>query len=79
MTPKLTPAQYKQLSAEEKVELLEQKLAQSYQVIGALLSGPDGHDPAFRTKAGQATLTYFSTDGYDDDLLPWIHPLAREE
>jgi hypothetical protein len=76
MKPRVTAKQYRQLSAEEKVEVLESKLGQAYQIIGTLLAGVDGKDLAFHTKAGQAVLTYFSTDTYDDDFLPWAHPMA---
>lgn len=66
------------MTPEERIEQLESKIGQAYQIIDVLLAGPDGNDPAFDTEAGQAILDYFARDGYDDDILPWVHPMARD-
>ncbi|KFC68444.1 hypothetical protein FF80_01884 [Devosia sp. LC5] len=58
----------------DRIAELEAKLGQAYQIIGVLLSGADGNDPAFDSEDGQAILSYFSGDGYVADLLPWAHP-----
>ncbi|PWJ84863.1 hypothetical protein C7441_104131 [Pseudaminobacter salicylatoxidans] len=46
---------------------LENKLGQAYQIIGWLLD----ECGLFHTDEGQDTLTYFSSDAYDDAFLPW--------
>ncbi|MBB4580367.1 hypothetical protein GGE45_002697 [Rhizobium aethiopicum] len=56
---------------------LEAMLQQAYQVIGTLLSGPDGELVDFGLPAGQRVLDYFSKQKYDPNFLPFIHP--REE
>lgn len=44
---------------------LEEKLAQAYQIIGALL------DERIKTRDGQRLLDYFGRDQFDADFLPW--------
>lgn len=62
----------------DRIAELEAKLGQAYQIIGVLLAGPDGNDPAFDSEAGRAILSYFSRGEYDEDILPWVHPLAKD-
>ncbi|TGP65470.1 hypothetical protein EN868_03210 [Mesorhizobium sp. M2D.F.Ca.ET.225.01.1.1] len=52
---------------EQRIENLDAKLAQAYQIIGALLSDCG----LFETTEGQRVLDYFSRDGYDEHFLPW--------
>lgn len=61
----------------ERIKQLQSKLRQAHQVIGVLLAGADGDDPAFNTESGQAILDYFSRDEYDESVLPWTHPMGR--
>ncbi len=65
------------MTDEDRIEQLEAKIGQAYQIIGVLLSGPDCDEPAFDSEAGQNILEYFSTDAYADDLLPWSNPMAK--
>lgn len=65
------------MTQDEQIEQLEAKIAQAYQIIGVLLAGPDGNGPAFDSEAGQAILSYFAGDRYDEDLLPWVYPMAE--
>ena len=58
----------------ERVEQLEVKIGQAYQVIGALLARPDGENPDFDSPGGQRTLYSFAHERYDDDFLPLEHP-----
>ncbi|QKC90611.1 hypothetical protein EB230_21045 [Mesorhizobium sp. NZP2234] len=51
----------------QRIEDLENKSGQAYQVIGALLWQCGLHETAEGTRA----LDYFSQDAYDDDFLPW--------
>jgi hypothetical protein len=51
----------------KRIEDLETKSGQAYQVIGNLLS----ECGLFESPEGQRALDYFSQDGYDDDFLPW--------
>ncbi|AWC24965.1 hypothetical protein CO731_04458 [Aminobacter sp. MSH1] len=51
----------------ERIEELEAKSGQAYQVIGWLLS----ECGLFETAEGQRALDYFSEDAFDDDFLPW--------
>ncbi|MCV9965678.1 hypothetical protein OIU34_27780 [Pararhizobium sp. BT-229] len=60
----------------ERIEQLEAKIGQAYQVIGVLLSGPDGDGPDFSLPAGQRALDYFAHEDYDDNFLPYVHPRA---
>lgn len=55
----------------ERIEELEAKSGQAYQVIGWLLS----ECGLFETAEGQRALDYLSNEQrYDDDFLPW--PMA---
>lgn len=52
----------------ERIEELEAKSGQAYQVIGWLLS----ECGMFEAPEGQRVLDYFSNEGhFDDDFLPW--------
>lgn len=61
----------------ERIEQLEAKIQQAYQVIGVLLSGPDGDGPDFDLPEGQRALDYFSREDYRDDFLPFVHPRRK--
>lgn len=50
-----------------RIDELEAKSAQAYQVIGSLLS----QCGLFESEEGTRALDYFSQDDYDDDFLPW--------
>jgi hypothetical protein len=54
--------------AKIRIEALETKSAQAYQVIGALST----HFDAFEHPDVQRALDYFSSDGYDPEFLPWV-------
>ena len=58
----------------ERIEQLEAKIQQAYQVIGVLLAGPDGTCEDFSSSGGQRTLDYFGHEDYDDDFLRYVHP-----
>ncbi|MBS7546280.1 hypothetical protein [Ancylobacter oerskovii] len=62
------------MTPNERIEQLEAKVQQAYQVIGRLLSGPDGECPDFDLPEGQRALDYFAHEDYDDDFLPFVHP-----
>ena len=64
----------KQMTDAERIEQLEAKIQQAYQVIGVLLAGPDGECEDFSSFGGQRTLDYFGHEDYDDDFLPYVHP-----
>lgn len=51
----------------QRIEDLETKSAQAYQVIGNLLWQCAQHD----TDEGTRALDYFSQDEFDEDFLPW--------
>lgn len=61
----------------ERIEQLEAKIQQAYQVIGTLLTGPDGKGEDFDLPEGQRALNYFSREGYDEGFLPFIHPRIK--
>ncbi|WP_104662875.1 hypothetical protein [Ensifer adhaerens] len=58
----------------KRIEELEAKIQQAYQVIGVLLAGPNGDAPDFDLPEGQRALDYFSHENYSDDFLPFVHP-----
>ncbi|MEI5680469.1 MULTISPECIES: hypothetical protein [unclassified Mesorhizobium] len=51
----------------ERIEQLEYKVGEAYQVVGWLLT----QCGLFETKEGQRALDYFSRDEFDDNFLPW--------
>lgn len=51
----------------QRIEDLEAKSGQAYQVIGNLLS----QCGLFESKEGTRALDYFSRDEFNDDFLPW--------
>lgn len=57
---------------------LETAMAQAYQVIGCLLSGPDGEHSDFDSDEGQRALDYFSSCKVDENFLPFSHPRAGQ-
>ncbi|MCK0197757.1 hypothetical protein MWN34_12625 [Ancylobacter sp. 6x-1] len=62
------------MTPEERIEQLEAKIQQAYQVIGTLLSGPDGDSPDFGLPEGLRALDYFAHEDYDEGFLPFVHP-----
>jgi hypothetical protein len=57
-----------QMTDAERIEQLQFKVGQAYQVIGYLLHLAG----VFDQPEGQRALDYFSLDdSYDDDFLPW--------
>ncbi|MER8913742.1 hypothetical protein NKI32_07870 [Mesorhizobium sp. M0761] len=58
----MTKAEMKQ-----RIEDLETKSGQAYQIIGNLLWRCGLHE----SEEGTRALDYFSQDGFDDDFLPW--------
>ena len=56
---------------------IETAMAQAYQVIGCLLSGPDADHPDFDSDEGQRALDYFSACKVDENFLPFSHPRHR--
>jgi len=61
-----------------RIEQLELKLAQAYQVIGALLSGPDGKCTDFDSEQGQRALDYFGGDEVRELSCPLHAEPVRE-
>lgn len=60
----------------DRIAELEAKLSQAHHIIDTLLADADGNDPALDSEAGQAILSYFGGEEYDEDLLVWPHPMA---
>lgn len=64
----------------QRIEALEYKIADAYQVVGCLLAGPDGLHADFSSSEGQRALDYFGTDeDYREDFLPFTHPRANQQ
>ena len=55
------------MGKKKRIQHLEYKVGEAYQVIGWLLLRCGLHE----TDEGTRALDYFSRDGYDDDFLPW--------
>ncbi|MQY44528.1 hypothetical protein GAO09_00365 [Rhizobiales bacterium RZME27] len=66
------------MTNKEKIEELEAKIQQAYQVIGTLLAGPDSDWDDFFLPEGQRALDYFAHEEYDDNFLPFIHPRLKK-
>ncbi len=65
------------MTPEERIEQLEAKVGQAYQVIGILLAGPGGKCVDFDLPEGQRALDYFAHEEYEDDFLPFAHPRSK--
>ncbi len=57
----------------KRIEELEYKIGQAYQVIGALLAEPGCKNLDFDSPEGERLLDYFAHAEYDDDFS-FIHP-----
>lgn len=58
----------------KRIEELEYKVGQAYQVIGVLLAELDCRNPDFDSPEGQHALDYFASEEFDDGFLPFMHP-----
>lgn len=61
----------------KRIEELEYKVGQAYQIIGTLLAGPDARNPDFDSSEGQRVLDYFAHADCDDDFPSFIHPRCK--
>jgi hypothetical protein len=66
------------MTPQQRIEELEAKVQQAFQVIGTLLAGADRKSPDFVSEAGQRALDYFAHEEYDEKFLPFIHPQLEQ-